>query len=131
MEIKHNIFLKYEAYFKQYPFIGNFELKCKILIREHITDGRYDYFGERVETMRHGTYGIMLSISKDRVLTIYEGSWGSDTYHGKGNLYILSHPQSDKQTLRLFQGQWRNGTLHGSGTIKVYDSKTQAWKLNF
>lgn len=71
MEIKHNIFLKYDPYFKHYSFISNFELRCKILIKEHISDGRYDYFGDRVETMRHGTYGIMLSISKDRVISIY------------------------------------------------------------
>jgi hypothetical protein len=71
MEIKHNVFLKYDVYLKKYCFIKNFELKCKILSREHLSDGRYDYFGDRVETMRHGNYGIMLSIGKNRVLSIY------------------------------------------------------------
>jgi hypothetical protein len=71
MEIRHNIFLKYDTYFKKYPFIRNFELKCKILIKEHLTDGKYDYFGDRVETMRHGTYGVMLSIGSNKVLSIY------------------------------------------------------------
>ncbi len=71
MEIKHNIFLKYDEYMKSFPFIKNFELKCKLLSKEHLADGRYDYFGDRVETMRHGTYGIMLAIGKNKVLTIY------------------------------------------------------------
>ena len=48
MEIKHNIFLKYEDYIKAYPFIKNIELKCKILAKEHLNDDRYDYFGDRV-----------------------------------------------------------------------------------
>ena len=71
MEIKHNMFIKYDAYFAQYPFVRNFYLKCKILAHLHLTDGRYDYFGDRVETMRHGLYGIMLSIGKNKVLSIY------------------------------------------------------------
>ena len=71
MEIKHNIFLKYEEYIKTYVFLKNFELKCKLLAKEHLADDRYDYFGDRVETMRHGTYGIMLSINKNKVLSIY------------------------------------------------------------
>lgn len=48
MEIKHNIFLKYDDYMKSYPFIKNFELKCKLLAKEHLSDDRYDYFGDRV-----------------------------------------------------------------------------------
>ena len=48
MEIKHNIFLKYEDYLKKYPFLKNIELKCKVLAKEHLYDGRYDYFGDRV-----------------------------------------------------------------------------------
>jgi len=94
MEIQHNMFLKYDNYFQHYSFIRNFYLKCKILSKNHMTDGRYDYFGDRVESMRHGTYGIMLAISKNKVLSIYEGSWGSDAYHGRGSLYTISHPTS-------------------------------------
>lgn len=48
MEIKHNIFLKYEDYMKNYPFIKKFELKCKLLAKEYLSDDRYDYFGDRV-----------------------------------------------------------------------------------
>ena len=71
MEIRHNMFLKYDPYFQHYPFIRNFYLKCKILTHQHLSDGRYDYFGDRVEAMRHGVYGISLSIGKNKVLSIY------------------------------------------------------------
>ena len=48
MEIKHNIFLKYDDYMKEFPFIANLQLKCKLLSKEHLEDDRYDYFGDKV-----------------------------------------------------------------------------------
>jgi hypothetical protein len=131
MEIKHNIFLKYDDYLKNYPLLKNFELKCKLLAREHLTDDRYDYFGDRVETMRHGTYGVMLSIAKNKVLSIYEGSWGSDTYHGRGILYTVSHPKSDQKMFRVMEGEWTNGVLHGKGSIKNFDKAKGEWIVSY
>ena len=96
-----------------------------------MTDGKYDYFGDRVETMRHGTYGIMLSIGANKVLSIYEGSWGSDTYHGKGYLYTISHPSSETKMLRLMEGEWSNGMLHGKGSIKYFDTQANVWKIGY
>lgn len=54
--------------------------------------------------MRHGTYGIMLAVAKNKVLSIYEGSWGSDAYHGKGTLYTISHPKSEQKVYRIMEG---------------------------
>jgi hypothetical protein len=116
---------------KAFPFVRNFELKCKILAREYLSDDRYDYFGDRVETMRHGTYGIMLSIGKHRVLSIYEGSWGSDTYHGKGILYTISHPTSQQKIIRTMEGEWSNGVLQGKGRIKNYNPTEKQWIVSY
>ena len=96
-----------------------------------MTDGRYDYFGNRVETMRHGVYGIMLMINTQRVLTIYEGSWDSDTFHGKGTLFVFSHPESKDEVRRVMEGNWNNGMLHGRGIIKSYDIHTKKWKIAY
>jgi hypothetical protein len=130
-EIRHNFFLKYEPYFKKYSFIRNFELKCKLLLRDHLSDGKYDYFGDSLETMRHGTYGIVLSISPNKVLTIFEGSWASDSYHGKGYLYTVSHPSSEHKMLRLMEGEWSNGMLHGKGAIKYFDLAKEEWQVGY
>lgn len=81
--------------------------------------------------MRHGTYGIALSITANKVLTIYEGSWASDTYHGKGVLYTVSHPTAEQKMLRVMEGQWSNGMLHGRGVIKHFDLQKQQWQIAF
>lgn len=131
MEIQPNVFLKYDPYFKAYPFIASIDMKCRLLSTPVLSDGRYHYFGDCVETMRHGVYGIMLSLNPQQVLSVYEGAWKSDAYHGKGNLYTLSHPQAPTPMLRLMQGEWNNGLLHGRAIIKHYDLKKQQWNTTF
>ena len=81
--------------------------------------------------MRNGPYGIVLTISPNKVLTIYEGSWASDTYHGKGYLYTVSHPATEKKMIRLMEGEWANGLLDGKGIVKYYDLATDQWTIHF
>lgn len=43
--------------------------------------------------MKHGDYGIYLTVVPEDVLVVYEGSWFQDVYNGKGYLYILASPK--------------------------------------
>ena len=81
--------------------------------------------------MRHGTYGIVLALSPSKVLTVFEGSWSSDSYHGKGYLYTVSHPNAEQKMLRVMEGEWTNGMLHGKGTVKYYDLAAEKWQIAF
>ena len=81
--------------------------------------------------MRHGVYGIMLSLAKNKVLSVYEGSWGSDTFHGKGILYTFSHPKSEHKIFRVMEGEWNNGVLHGKGCIKNYNKSEGKWTVSY
>jgi len=48
-----------------------------------------------------------------------------------GNLYTISHPQSEHKMLRLMQGEWSNGMLHGKGMIKHYDDRKGDWVITY
>jgi hypothetical protein len=104
-----------------------FELKCKVLIRQHNADEGCDFFGDRMDN----TYAISMKICRNKVLLIYEGGWKKNSFSGRGMLYTISHPKSNDKMIRVIEGDWLDGKPHGRGSVKYYDNKKKQWRKSY
>ncbi|CAG9313834.1 unnamed protein product [Blepharisma stoltei] len=60
----------------------------------------------------------------DQSLTVYDGEWENDTYHGKGNLFKLKPNRSEEEFETKYEGSFYCGQMQGYGKYTWEDGSS-------